>query len=114
MAKTIKRYRGKRRGIDFSIEKLDEREPTPNNRIFFSIPEGGSIEIKGTGDFVNKILRQLLEHPESLVLEKMMKGYDDLSERDQRRFRKQIKAGEFADPERDGWPAFLENTDGNS
>ncbi len=102
-----KQFRGKKKGLDFIAEHLTGSEPNPNNRFQITIPNGGPIAVQGTGDFVSEILRQLLEHPESLGAAELIAGYNEMPAREQKRFRKYFKIGEFADPDQIIWPAWL-------
>jgi hypothetical protein len=101
------KYGTKKRGLQFSLKRLKEAEPNPNNRFEISIPGGGTIEVQGTGEFVSTILRQLLDHPESLVAAELCAGYQEMPPDEQKRFRQDFKIGEFGDPGDVAWPSWL-------
>lgn len=100
-----RKYKGDNQRVEFDFERLED--PNATNRFEFAIPNGGTIHVTGTAEFVSTILRQLLEHPDSPVAAALIDGYNQLSPKDQKKFRRDFKIGEFADPDAVYWPSWL-------
>lgn len=99
-----RQYKSKTCGLEFSATRIPDGEP---NKISIRVADGGEILITGPDRFVSTVLRQLLEHPESLIAEDLLAGYSELPASQQKKFRKEFKIGEFADPNETTWPAWI-------
>lgn len=101
-----RKYKGDEQRVDFEFKRV--KDSTAPNRFEFTVPGGGTIQVVGNAEFVSAILRQLLEHPDSPVAAALVDGYRQLSPKEQKKFRRDFKIGEFADPDAAYWPMWLQ------
>lgn len=103
-----RKYKGDDQRLDFEITRVKDEGLATENRFEFTVPGGGTIQVVGNAEFVSTILRQLLEHPDSPVTAALVEGYHQLPPKEQKRFRRDFKIGEFADSDSVYWPMWLQ------
>lgn len=95
----------KKSKVEFKTNVVPD-DGTPNH-VYIKTPDG-TIEITGTSKFVSTVFRQMLEHPESLIVKELAEAYNALPKKEQKRVRKELKMGEYANPDDVIWPAWIE------